>query len=306
MAVIPSFGSYAPKPDLAGAYLGRQRNILAQIQLAAQIQQDQQRIALEGQRLSQQRAIAEMESMARAEAQAKEAHLKQQEIEIEKAYREGHIRMQEQQLTQAQEQINLKAQEAQRQFEAQQQMRNAVSQEGFDPVKTWYEWGPQAGLASIPAGAFPDDRGPALSAPEIVKSGDREFYRNREGGPFVPMPTPAAVVNIEPRQVRAEMREEIESKIQALEKLQTDTKRVAAQMYADPNKRKKMTLTDIGYAEGYIAREAELKTLRDKLARMQSQALGQTNMPAAELPGGMAPSTSTTNSLPRIISIRRK
>ncbi len=91
MAVIPSFGSYAPAPDLAGAYLGAQRIRQQAAEAAARIQ-------LGREQLAQEAVQNQMELAAKKEILASEALRRAQEQEIEKAYRQTQIGLKEREL----------------------------------------------------------------------------------------------------------------------------------------------------------------------------------------------------------------
>src|SRR5688572_22351825 len=91
MAVIPSFSSYAPAPDLAGAYLGAQR-------IQQQAAEAANRIQLGREQLAQEAVQAQMELAAKKEVLASEALRRAQEQEIEKAYRQTQIGLKEREL----------------------------------------------------------------------------------------------------------------------------------------------------------------------------------------------------------------
>lgn len=98
MPLIPSYSGFAATPNLASAWLGGRKQQLAERELQQQAASDAARISLGYAQIQNQRAMAEMEFAARAEAQAKENLLKQQDLEIKKAYNEQMLGLREEDL----------------------------------------------------------------------------------------------------------------------------------------------------------------------------------------------------------------
>jgi hypothetical protein len=91
MAVIPSFNSYAPAPELAQAYLGAER-------IRQEAAADAARIALGREQLAQQAVQANMELQAKQEALANESLRRAQEQQIEQAYKQTQLGLAEREL----------------------------------------------------------------------------------------------------------------------------------------------------------------------------------------------------------------
>lgn len=152
MPVVPSFGSYAPKPDLAGAYLGARRADIAAFQAAAEYQLGQQRIAqaaaesqariaLGQQTLEARRVENEMELAARKEVQERENLRKQQEAQILNSYRQTQIGLAERRLAIAEAQEQQRIAEAAAAFE-QNQEYNRLSALGLPADEIVRRMGP--------------------------------------------------------------------------------------------------------------------------------------------------------------------
>lgn len=150
MPVIPSFGSFAPTPDLAGAYLGGEKLALEGQQLAASIAQQSQRMALEQAKLQQDAEQNQMMLAAKQAAAERDSMRQQQEMEIAKAYHDAQIGLQRQELQQKQQEFQLKASAAARQFAARQKFQSLVDA-GEDPAKAMLSLGVEMGA---PSGAF--------------------------------------------------------------------------------------------------------------------------------------------------------
>lgn len=131
MAVIPSFSSYAPAPDLAGAFLGRER-------IAQQAASDAARIQLGYAQLEQEAVNNEMELAARMETNTRNALMKAQENEIEKAYRDTQIGIAQKNLQQEELATQMKLAEAASAFDRQQAYTRgfeAKRSAGLDPAQ---------------------------------------------------------------------------------------------------------------------------------------------------------------------------
>ena len=110
MPVIPTFSQYAPAPNLSEAFLGRER-------LRQEAASDAARISL-GYATLQQRAVeSEMELAAKREAMSNEALRREQQVQIEKAYRDQQLGLAEQRLANDEKMTALKIQDAAREFE---------------------------------------------------------------------------------------------------------------------------------------------------------------------------------------------
>lgn len=126
MPVIPSFGSYAAKPDLAQSYLGGQRLALARDELAQEAAQAAARISLGYEQIAANRVANEMELAAKREVLSRQALMKAQEQEIEKAYRETQFGLRERELAQEDAMNQMRIREAANDFAAQQEYRAMV------------------------------------------------------------------------------------------------------------------------------------------------------------------------------------
>ena len=98
MSLIPTYSPNVGAPDLAGAYLGRQR-------IQQQAASDAARISLGYAQLQQEAVANEMQLAATKEAQSRTALKAAQEAEIQKAYNETQLGIQQRNL-QLQEQKN--------------------------------------------------------------------------------------------------------------------------------------------------------------------------------------------------------
>lgn len=166
---IPSFGNYAPKPDLAGAYLGGARLAqarqdssnemqLGQQRLAQAAQQAQQEIQLAQQKIAAQQAQAQMELQAKQEVAQQQMMRQQQELQIEKSYKDAQFGLEQRRVEEAEKMVQLKVGEAARKFQAQQAFQRE-SQElisgGMDAEKAYSQiamkYGPMLG---IPGSAY--------------------------------------------------------------------------------------------------------------------------------------------------------
>lgn len=113
MPVVPSFSGYAPAPNLAEAYLGRER-------IRQQAASDAARISLGYAQLQQEAVANEMELAAKKEALSRQALKTAQEQEIEKAYRETQLGLAERELQNEEAIAAMRVQEAARGFEREQ------------------------------------------------------------------------------------------------------------------------------------------------------------------------------------------
>lgn len=150
---IASFGSYAPKPDLAGAYLGGQRNTLE----AAKITQDAQTARAQ---MDTQFRIAEMANAARQAQIQQEALMKAQDLEVQKAYQQQAIGIKQRELDIQDQKEQEQARQAMQEYQAQQQIQKSVQEamaggtsapEAFTAAVSQY--GP---MAKLPGTAYSD------------------------------------------------------------------------------------------------------------------------------------------------------
>jgi hypothetical protein len=103
--VMRSFGTFAPKPDIAGTFQRSQ-------QLALQAADMANRIQMQRQQLAQQREIANMESQMRMRQQNQDFLMKQQALSVDRDYKNQMIRFQDQKL-------EMEANQLARQYQAQ-------------------------------------------------------------------------------------------------------------------------------------------------------------------------------------------
>lgn len=185
MPVVPSFGSYAPKPDLAGAYLGARRADIAAFQAASDYQLGQQRIAqaaaesqariaLGQQTLEARRVENEMELAAKQATEQRDHLRKQQEAEILKSYRDTQIGMQERRLAIAEAQEQQRIQDAAQAFDQQQYFTKRFAELMSQPNMTSEKAASQAILEIGPeatgfSSALSPAREPAPKMDEVEK-----------------------------------------------------------------------------------------------------------------------------------------
>lgn len=111
MPVLPSFGTFAPAPNLSQAYLGGihadvqeaqlgQERQLAQAKLTQAAQQHSQALQFQREKLAQDAQQAQMEFQAKMALAQQEQLRKQQQLEMEKAYHEATIGLRTSQLDQ--------------------------------------------------------------------------------------------------------------------------------------------------------------------------------------------------------------
>lgn len=282
MPVVPSFGSYAPKPDMAGAYLGGQRIALGREQLAQEAQQASARFAMEGQRLQEQRQIAEMELSAKMATQQQEQMRRQQEMEIEKSYRQTQIGLEERRLQQAAQLMDMKLKEAAQSFAAQQtyQTEMAGAKTPQDQMRVLMQRGPSVG-ASIPAAAFPRPDESGLPTPVEYTSPEtgKAYYRGEKEGAWR---IQSQEYDVEGRMMRDESRTGIQKKIDTLQKANlSDEGRGISEDSKPTSDSSKAAVA------AYIRRKAEIKALEVELRGMRSSARSD-----ATLPPGMASKTN--------------
>lgn len=201
---IPSFGNYAPKPDLAGAYLGGARIAqaressanemqLGQQRLAQAAQQAQQEIQLAQQKIAAQQAQAQMEMQAKQEIAQQNMLRQQQELQIEQADKQARLGLEQRRVEEAEKMVQLKVGEAARKFQAQQAFQRE-SQElisgGMDAEKafsqTALKYGPMLGIpgsAYTRAGVRPPAAAGADFGGASPVAGLPEGYRQVQTGP---------------------------------------------------------------------------------------------------------------------------
>jgi hypothetical protein len=91
MPIVPSFNSFAPVPRLAETRLGYDRLDLERRKLQQDALESQQRQQLARQELDQRRVQAEMEMAVKMQDLVQENLLKQQQLEITKAYQKANL-----------------------------------------------------------------------------------------------------------------------------------------------------------------------------------------------------------------------
>lgn len=327
MPVVPSFGNYAAMPDFAGAYLGGQRIALGREQLAQEAQQASARFAMEGQRLQEQRQIAEMELSAKMATQQQEQMRRQQEMEIEKSYRQTQIGLEERRLQQASQLMDMKLKEAAQSFAAQQTYQTEMAAPGADPLKVLMRLGPSVG-ASIPAAAFKSQEEAVPFGKEYpVAGGGRVVQTSERGGQFVKAELPKGAAG-ETEVVRTPdgsrvigykialpngrqqfVAEKADPRVKEWKtettKLEEEARTIKGRYSSDNQERfnpeskayKKLGTEAKKEADSYLAKRARIDEIQGLIRGLER---GSASSPA------VAPAGTSTNSVPRILSIRRK
>lgn len=293
MPVVPSFTGFAPTPNAAQAYGAGASARLGYANIAQRAQESAAQLA-------QQRQLAEMEYQAKTQQFAKETALKQQELEIEKAYREGIMRMQEGQLQTQQGVLALNQLKAEREFGAQRQLEAQIPTIPGDPLNAYLRLGPRAG-AQLPSGMAA--RGAPLIPPkEVIGPGGKRYIQYEQDERVFPETGGGGAVQLDPG-VRLRLT------------------RIAANIESS---KRQLNVYSAGFVKDYLARKAA-GTLdqMDKGQRSQAEAYlellaeidnyekqwedtlnaEQSRMRAgatpAELPPGMGAGGGTTNRVGR-------
>lgn len=184
--VIPSFGDFAPGPDLAGSYLGG----VASAQHAQQIMQESQRanvaLQMQQQRLQQESEQAAMANQIKSQ-QLQEEHLKnQQELAIKSQYEQTLNELKRDQIDQAGQLVKLKTQEAARKFSAQQMFQSRVSN-GEDPNDVMREMAPMMGVTGAGMASLFRPQPPALGSKIAGPDGmSMVVTGNNQAQPYLP------------------------------------------------------------------------------------------------------------------------
>lgn len=269
-------------PDFAGAYLGGQRIALGREQLAQEAQQASARFAMEGQRLQEQRQIAEMELSAKMAATQQEQMRRQQEMEIEKSYRQTQIGLEERRLQQAAQVMDMKLKEAAQSFSYQQtyQTEMAKAKTPEEQYRVLMQRGPSVG-ASIPSGAFPKPNDQGLPTPVEYTSPEtgKAYYRGEKEGAWR---IQSQEYDVEGRMERSEERRSIQSQIDKLRTEQEGHRFFGISETADTVSKSMENRKKI-----YIANIKKIEDLENRLKTMRSSTRSD-----ATLPPGMASKTN--------------
>ena len=302
MPVIPSFSGYAPKPDLAGAYtesrrinLAEQQAAFSAIQAHRQLQQQaaeaQQRLQLGQQQLQQQRQIAEMETSARAAVQQQDNLRRQQELEIDKAYKGQLIGLREGELKQQQAMDALKVIEASRKFMAQRKYQQLFQEYGGDQAaaqKAMMQVGPEAGFESgAYSSLFKTPQARPLIPPNIIEQGGQQFGQYEEGERFYPLPQSAPDVTA--RMVWSKDLDSVEDEIKTTKKFLTD---MAEQGYSPSTDTSEMTARRKAQVQETINAKAKLEELETRRANLMKSAPTRASAPE--------PTSTGTNAVTRL------
>lgn len=164
MALVPSFSAYAQTPDLSEAYLGGQRLALARDQLAQEAAAASARISLGYEQIAANRVANEMELAAKREVLSRQALMKAQEQEIEKAYRETQFGLAERKLASDEARAQMEIRQAASAFERQQrydrrfkELEPTLGAEGAARQATLETAGMGFGTALRPKPGLPQD-----------------------------------------------------------------------------------------------------------------------------------------------------
>lgn len=162
MPVMRSFSSFAPTPNLGGAYVGGAGVGVRMVEAENALALGRAKIAADMAQANKMAAVrqqeAQMEAQARSEALQAATLRQQQEIEVQKAYQQAQLGLKERELSQADALMKLKTQEAAQEFDAFQNYQKDAADliaGKVDPNKAYEQsalkWGPRLRL---PAGAY--------------------------------------------------------------------------------------------------------------------------------------------------------
>lgn len=301
MPVMPSFKSFAPTPDLAGAWLGgrassqRDRQITSDIALQSQkLAQDaaqaEQAIAMSQQKLQQEAVQSQMEMQAKQAQLQQESMRAEQELRIKQQYQQQQIGIKQQQAKTAADTLKIKTNEASRKLQFQNayqtKMRELVDK-GMTPQEaasqSMMEFGPMLGIGSsamskaiIPPKVLAPDLGEASDVPGMDPSQFKRFRTSEGAYSLVPMPqsmgesTPAGYVRdgryLKPERESLEIKNTREA-IKSLERQQMDKVESAMARSAEMKLDKKAEIPDNmkKILEVRKNRQAQIDALKQKL-----------------------------------------
>ncbi len=287
MPVIPSFGAYAPKPDLAGAYLGAQRNQLQAAQLAQQFQEAQARNQLGYAQIESQRAQNEAQLAATLAAKEQAFAIDQQRLAIDKAYKDANIGLEEAKLAQSEQKSVLDFAKAFSEFEAQAEYRKRFpTMDEAGRKRLAQELLPSMGYSPSSMFDQPREEREPLVVPEVFEQGGQRFYRAEKGGKPIPIPEDQAQI-VE----RSLWQGKVESARDDIKRLK-DSISASRQSYPKDYKPSgKLKEMEQSVMDGIAAKEKELEEEEKKLQRLLDSAPIKAPLPYGG--AGTPPPTST-------------
>jgi hypothetical protein len=206
MPLIPTFSNYAQKPELASAWQSGQNLVLERQKLAEQAAESAARISLGYAQLHADMVKSEMANTAQKEIATREALFKQQQLEVDKAYKQQMASIAAGDLQRQEKALGLAVEKATRESNARamfQTLRNQYRKDHPD-------WSEQEITARAMLDAGPEDTGmPASSvtpwmtpqkpynpAPEETTSASGNIYnRQYPGGPWTHVASPGAAAS---------------------------------------------------------------------------------------------------------------
>ena len=291
MAQLRSFSSYAPMPNLGGAFTGGYNAAasaaIARDRLAAEAAQASSQMQMQREKLQSDMVQSNMEMAARKEELQSKALREDQELSIQKQYRESMAMMQEKELGQKEQMLKLKINEAANQFNAQQSYQNEAQQliESGTPEQDAYgrsamKWGPQMGL---PASAYPKPavnmEGVGVATP--IEGIDERFFKKvqRPDGTFAILKipdietteegVPEGYVRSGGRTLRKVDPPEIRDKVSTLTrlvKLQEADEQRASRYMEELASKNKLPASKRSFIDSYVKREERIEELEAQIA----------------------------------------